>query len=122
MRPFICKMPIRTSRAFTLVEFAVTVLLLGILAVSLWPRAPAREAITTSDYAERLAADIRYAQTLAMTSGQRHCLNFTPASGPPYSGYMLTTASDCTTPVAHPLFGTAQPVALCDGGACINST
>lgn len=106
---------------FTLVELVVTVLLIGILAVSLWPRTPEKASLTLTARAEQLASDIRLAQTLSMTGGQRYCLSLTPVAGPPYSGYQLTTAaSGCVTPVQHP-GGLTQPISLCNSGTCITA-
>lgn len=109
------------NRGFTLVELIVSMLLISILAVAVWPRAPSRESLTLQARADQLASDIRYAQTLSMTTGQRHCLTLNPTAGPPYSGYTLTTAaSNCVTAVAHPA-GLAQPISLCVSGTCVTT-
>lgn len=108
------------SRGFTLVELVIAMLLISILAVTLWPRTPSRGALTLQARAEQLASDIRYAQTLSMTTGQRHCLLFDPISGPPYSGYRLRSGLTCATVVAHPA-GLNEPVVLCTSGTCINT-
>lgn len=108
------------NRGFTLVELVVTMLLVGILAVFLWQRAPARESLTLLGRAEQLAADIRYAQTLSMTTGERHCVVLEPNSGPPYSGYSLRRDAACATPVEHPA-GATQPVSVCLGPACVSA-
>jgi prepilin-type N-terminal cleavage/methylation domain-containing protein len=110
------------AKGFTLVELVITLLLVTILAVSLIPRTPSRDSLTLEGRAEQLASDLRYAQSLSMTRGQRYCLSFTPTSGPPYSGYRLTTAaSGCATDEPHPA-GLNQPVNLCESGSCLGAT
>lgn len=108
------------NRGFTLVELIVAMLLISILAVAMWPRAPSRESLTLQARADQLASDIRYAQTLSMTSGQRHCLLFDPVAGPPYSGYRLRSGLTCATVVAHPA-GLSEPFPLCTSGTCANT-
>jgi prepilin-type N-terminal cleavage/methylation domain-containing protein len=107
------------NRGFTLVELVLVLVLASILAISLWPRAPSTESMTLNGRAEQLASDIRYVQSLSMTTGARHCLTLMPLSGPPYNGYQLTTAaSTCATTVQHPA-GLNQPVPICASGNCI---
>lgn len=108
------------NRGFTLVELVVVILVVGILAVSIWSRTSSREELTLQARADQLASDIRYAQTLAMTTGTRHCLTLLPVSGPPYSGYALFSGSTCATSVAHPADLTA-PISLCFSGTCVSA-
>lgn len=107
------------QRGFTLVELIVTILLMSVLAVAVWQRAPARESLTLLGRAEQLAADIRYAQTLSMTTGERHCVVFQPAAGP-YTGYRLRRGATCATAAEHPA-GATQPISVCFGAACASS-
>lgn len=109
------------ARGFTIIEVVITIVLLGILAAALLPRTPIREAVTILGRAEQLASDIRYAQTLSMTTGARHCLALDPAAGPPYSGYRLTNGAACNTTVVHPA-GLTQPISLCSSGTCFTAT
>lgn len=89
---------------FTLVELVVIILLLGILAFTAIPRFLDKGAIDVSVMAEQLANDIRYTQSLAMTSGQRNRINLTAAT------YQITTSSGGL--LTHPVTGGTGPIAL----------
>lgn len=61
---------------FTLLELVVTIILMSLLAVTIyfnWPNTT----FNLSGQAEQIAADMRYAQTLSMTTGQRYRFNKT---------------------------------------------
>jgi len=85
-------------RGFTLIELVATLVLISILAVAVWPRAPSSDSLTLRGRAEQLASDIRYAQTLSMTRGSRFCVVITA------SDYELRTtdAADSCTAVREP--------------------
>jgi len=111
------------ARGFTLIELVVTLLIASILAVAAWPRGPAKESLTLNGQADQLAADIRYAQTLAMTttmnpatSARRgYCVRLTASTYAIEEGYdAVTAANNCITLVTHPA-GLAQPYQLCNG-------
>jgi hypothetical protein len=58
--------------------------------------------------AEQLAGDIRYTQSLAMTSGQRNRININLAA----ASYQITTSAG--VPVAHPATGSTAAISLGD--------
>lgn len=89
---------------FTLMELAVIILLLGILAFTAVPRFLDQGAVDVSVMAEQLANDIRYTQSLAMASGQRNRINLTATA------YQITTSSGGL--LTHPVTGGTGPIAL----------
>jgi prepilin-type N-terminal cleavage/methylation domain-containing protein len=97
---------IRTSShsGFTLVELVAVILILGVLAFSVVPRFLDKGSIDASAMAEQLANDIRYTQSLGMTSGQRNRINLTPTT------YQITTSAGA--PVAHPATGSTAAISL----------
>ena len=92
------------ERGFTIVELVAVIVLAAILAFSVVPRYLNQGAIDVTAKAEQLASDIRYTQSLAMTTGQRNRINLAAAS------YQITTSSG--TPLAHPATGSAAPISL----------
>ena len=93
-----------TESGFTLVELVAIILLVGILAFTAIPRYLNKGVIDASVTAEQLANDIRYTQSLAMTSGQGNRINLTSAT------YQITTSSGGA--VVHPVTGTSAPISL----------
>ncbi len=89
---------------FTLVELVVILVLVGILAFTAIPRYLNKGAVDASVMAEQLANDIRYTQSLAMTSGQRNRINLTATT------YQITTSSGGL--LTHPVTGTTGPIVL----------
>ena len=95
---------------FTLVELVVVLAIATTIAVVMVPKL-SNENFLVGTQADRLANDIRYVQSLAMTQGQRYVLDL--GSGPPYTGYTLKTSSGVAVP--HPASGLTA--ALPFGGA-----
>ena len=87
-----------------MVELVVIILLVGILAFTAIPRFLNKSVIDVSVMAEQLANDIRYTQSLAMTSGQRNRINLTVAT------YQITTSSGGL--LTHPVTGNTNPISL----------
>ena len=97
---------IRTSShsGFTLVELVAVILILGVLAFSVVPRFLDKGSIDAGAMAEQLANDIRYTQSLAMTSGQRNRINLTPTT------YQIATGAGAS--MAHPATGSTAAISL----------
>jgi type II secretory pathway pseudopilin PulG len=92
---------------FTFVELVLVMVLVAILAVSMLTRLP-QETLDLGAQADQLVGDIRYVQSLAMTQGQRYCINLTLTS------YRMTN-TNCATTIVHPVRQTAAPITLGTG-------
>ncbi len=84
-----------------MIELVLTILLISIIAATMMTRFP-DEAINLGAQAQQVASDIRYTQSLSMTRGERHRINFDTST----TYQILTTAG---VPVAHPAPITLQP-------------
>ena len=91
------------TRGFTLIELILVLVLLTIIAVFAMPRLGDVPSMKSGAFADKLRADIRYAQNLAMTRGQRVRVTFAAAS------YDLTIGA---THVIDPSTGNVYPVLL----------
>lgn len=87
----------RSQDGFTLIELVAVLTITVILGAAVFARLPAAR-INLSGQAEQLVSDIRYAQSLAMTEGVRHCVEIDAA------GYQFkkTVTNPCDTPVVFP--------------------
>lgn len=81
----------KKSLGFTLIEMAIVLSVIIVLALGLSLKWPSKS-INVNVYAERLVADLRYAQHLAQTTNQRLRVNFA-------SGSYTLTLTDGTTAV-----------------------
>ncbi len=86
-----------TSRGFTLTELIVIISILGILSWIAYPKVVAMDEIKLDAAARRLAADLRYAQSLAMSRRVIHGVLFDPAA----ETYTVFAPSP-STPVTDP--------------------
>lgn len=85
------------SAGFTLVELVAVLTIAVILGAAVFARLPAAR-INLSAQAEQLVSDLRYAQSLAMTQGARHCVEISSTS------YQIkkTVTNPCDTSVIFP--------------------
>ncbi|MDH4163665.1 MAG: GspH/FimT family pseudopilin [Nitrospirota bacterium] len=71
-----------TQKGFTLIELVMIIVLIGIVALFVAPRLPSITATRGGAFTDKLKADIRYAQTLAMTENRRYRVFVNTAPGP----------------------------------------
>jgi type II secretion system protein H len=91
------KLARRASRAFTLVEMVIVVLIIGILTASAAPRMAGTIRSSRLDAAcRRIKADLAWARQSAINKSAAQTVAFTPASGT----YAIATAADLDRPAA----------------------
>ncbi len=83
------------QKGFTLIELVMVLVLLGIVAVFVAPRLGNVPSTNAAAFTDKLRADIRYAQNLAMTRNQRARVTFRNAP----NGYDVTLGGN---PVIDP--------------------
>jgi prepilin-type N-terminal cleavage/methylation domain-containing protein len=86
-----------SARGFTLTELIVILSIVGILSWLAYPRMAAMDEIKVDVAARRLAADLRYAQSLAMSKRVIHGILFEPA----IERYTVF-APNAASPIANP--------------------
>lgn len=83
-------------KGFTLIELVMVLVLIGIIALFVAPRLGNMTTTNAGAFSDKLRADIRYAQNLAMTRGKRTRVQFIASI---YSVTQDTSvAGDCTGP------------------------
>lgn len=92
------------ARGFTVLELVLVMLVVGVLAVFAIPRVFTTESLTLPGTTARLAASIRYTQSLAMSRGQRYRINFAAGS------YQITDMGGA--PIVQPLTASTAAVSL----------
>jgi prepilin-type N-terminal cleavage/methylation domain-containing protein len=86
-----------TERGFTLTELLVILMIIGVLSWLAFPKMAAMDEIKLDAAARRLAADLRYAQSLAMSRRVIHGVLF-DAAQEKYTVYAPTPSSPVTDP------------------------
>jgi MSHA pilin protein MshC len=94
------------SKGFTIAELVVTLVVIGVIAAIALPRT-ANDPLTLSAQVGQLSSAIRYAQSLAMTQGQRYRVNFSA------SGYSITLTNGTSVP--DPFSGSTSTIAWNSG-------
>lgn len=93
------------AAGFTLFELVVVLSIVGILAVFVVPRvSTTTSSITLGALTSRVAANIRYAQNLAMSNGQRYRVNFTANT------YQITDMAGA--PIVQPLTSSTAAISV----------
>lgn len=100
------------QKGFTLIELVMVIVLIGILAVFVAPRLPSVTTTNAGAFVDKLRADIRYAQNLAMTRNQRYRVYFSTAPSPVPNGYAVVNDAN-----ANGTWGEAGEVALDPAGS-----
>ncbi|HYA86651.1 MAG TPA: prepilin-type N-terminal cleavage/methylation domain-containing protein [Nitrospirota bacterium] len=100
------------SKGFTLIELVMVIILIGIIAVFTAPMLSNVSTLTAGAFADKLRADIRYAQSLAMSGNDRVRVYFNGTGGggvtAPAAGYAVaydsSSANNCSSfaPVVDP--------------------
>lgn len=83
----------RTQQGFTLIELIVTMIIIGILAVTILPRMSLLGSFDARGYGDQIAAWLRYAQKSALA--QRRMISLDLSSSPPTLRH--STATACNT-------------------------
>lgn len=96
-----------TSRAFTLVEVLVVVVILGLVSAVIIPQMGSRADLVAAAAARSLMADLTFAQNLAITNQRPVYVVFTNAAGnapAPGGGYTVANViSPSVVPLTHPV-------------------
>lgn len=91
---------------FTLVELVIVIVLIGIMSVYAITNDTSPSELSLPSQAEKMASDIRYAQTLSHSTGQRICLTIVSGTNGTY------TAANCVGNTILFSFSLAKNVTL----------
>ncbi len=90
----------KSKKGFTLLELVLVIVLIGILSVFVVPMLPNVTTMKAGSFADKLRADIRYAQSLAMRGNDRVRVYFNGTGGggvtAPATGYAVAYDSSST--------------------------
>src|SRR5438477_8934128 len=87
------------TKAFTLVEVLMVVVIIGIAAAVVMPQISQRDDLKAGAAARVMMADLLYAQNMAITRQTPHYVVFDVAN----KNYMIVAAGAMTTPITHPV-------------------
>lgn len=82
---------------FTLVELVIVIVVLGVISAYAVMKSVSPAEFTLPSQAQKLASDIRHAQTLAYTSGNRMRLTITAGTNGTYGVTCVTGSAPCNT-------------------------
>ena len=111
LAPFHRRVP--APAGFTLFESVIVILLLGILAATVLPKAFDTGAMTLQAQARTLASDLQRAQLLATSSGQNILVCATSAA------YIVQIGGTCPSPLPTVPQSTQPTVVILDKGATL---
>ncbi|HEX3096704.1 MAG TPA: GspH/FimT family pseudopilin [Usitatibacter sp.] len=94
----------RGRGGFSLLELVAVLSIVGLLAVFVLPRLTNAPGVTISAVASQVAGSVRYAQSLAMSRGQRYRVAFTATS------YQVTDGTGA--PIVQPMASGTGPVSV----------